>query len=96
MADEKKVTKDDVKKLFIQVDSLNEKLTKATKVVTDLEDQKSALVKTIAEVAGKGPFLRGGKTLKIVKRERKDEDENVIGETWFFRGESEKEVQSMD
>lgn len=89
-----------VKDLFASVDTVNAQIAELTAKLASLEIAKSNIIHKIFIKAGKGPFSRNGKVLTIVNRHNKGGKngggEKIGTETWFFRGEGEKEVTSMD
>lgn len=83
------------KELFQAYQAAEDKLNEAERVREECFDARSATVKAIHAAMGAGPFQWNGKTMKITKRDTKDENDNVVGTSWFFRSIGD-EVQKID
>lgn len=70
-----------LRSLFNSYDTINERLEAAKEEVTRITAERSQVLENILDAAGPGPYNRGGRILKIVRR----------GDTLFFRGKGDKE-----
>lgn len=80
--------------LFEAYQTAEGKLEAAEKAKDAAFEARTATVKAIYDKLGAGPFEWNGKTVKIFKRDSKDENDQVIGTSWFFRSIGE-EVQKI-
>lgn len=74
--------KDQLRKLFEDYEKKQDILDAAKAKVEEAMSARSIILQSIIDLAGPGPYNRGGQVMKIVKR----------GDTLFFRGRGEKEV----
>ena len=88
----KPIDKAEIKKLFAAAADAKAEVEKAEKALRDKIAKRSDAVKAILDKTGnKGPYAFNGSQVTIVKRTSKD-----YGDNYFFRGQSEKDVISLD
>lgn len=86
------MNKDEIKKLFAAANDAESEVDKAEKNLRDKITKRSDAVKAILDKTGnKGPYTFNGRQVTIVKRTSKEN-----GDNYFFRGENDKEVISLD
>lgn len=78
-------------------EQLFEEYQKADDLVQDAKkahdiavEARSITVKAIVDVLGNGPFDYNGKAVTAVGRTVKDDDDNVVRKTWFFKAAKNK------
>ena len=86
------MNKDEIKKLFAAANAAELEVEKAEKNLREKISKRSDAVKMILDTTGnKGPYALNGRQVTIVKRTSKEN-----GGNYFFRGESDKDVISLD
>lgn len=80
------LTKTQKKALFDAADKAGKKEADAERVLKAAQAEKSAAIKKIYDALGKGPFKWKDEVLTITKR----------GETYFFRGRMQTDVEDID
>lgn len=73
------------KQLFDAADKAGKEEADAERVLKAAQAKKSGVIKKIYEALGKGPFKWKGEVLTITKR----------GETYFFRGRTQTDVEDI-
>lgn len=86
-----KLTAAQKKELFTAWDAVQAKREKARAELEKVEGETSAAVQRIVESLGTGPFRYKGKVLIGMHRKSKDSEKA----TYFFRGESQSELQEI-
>ena len=77
--------KGEKKNLFDAADKAGKEEAQAERVLKDAQTKKSVAIKKIYDALGKGPFKWKGEVLTITKR----------GETYFFRGRTQTDVEDI-
>lgn len=79
------MSKADIKSLFVAYQASDDAVTAAKEALAAAMADRSVKVQAIQKAAGSGPFQWNGKTVKLTKRETKNDEGIATGVTYFFK-----------